>query len=1277
MKRPIVLFAVTSLCLFLASSSAQVSANSPGPLYQGFLDPPHDYSPMPFWFWNGKMDDSQIRKEIHDMVDQHVYGAFLHARDGLQTPYLSEDWWKAIGAGLEESKKDGFEFNFVDEYDWPSGEARNIWMTGNHQSEVLARRPDFRMKTLEYESKIVQGPQAIDLPLDPDSQAVVAARWVGKDHIDGTSLRLLNWDSAGTHTRWPVPEGQWIIVQFHLAPARGIDNDFVDLMNPDAMKLYFQLSYGEYYRRFGSYFGNTIHYSFSDHEGDYGYRIAWTPSLFSTFQERTGYDLRKVLPLLIYDGGDLTTKVRTDYLSTVTQLYAASFWNGITNSAKDLGIHRTGHDWEESLQWATALNGSLFSVERGLDPVGVDSLFDYGRQPLNFKVAQSVADFEGRRFACENQGVQGTGSYLDLENMRKATNAIGAWGVNLFVPHAFNYDAGRANYPPDWLHQPYWQYFHYYADYVRRISYMNAEGQHVTNVLLYYPITSIWAHTAPLFSGDADYQDIGHPAAWRNQTILINDYYSRIILELANHQWDYNIADDQYLAGAHIEGNELVIGPQRFRAVILPPITTLSRKTLKVLQDFHQAGGTVFAIRSLPDSSPEAGGNDALIKTGVAELFGTSDGHMQILPDQQRSGSGHAFYLADSVDALIALLDAHVPKDVRIASGPGQHLFFEHRRKMKQDYYWAVNDTDRARINEVRFSSEGVPEKWNALTGKREPLFYTNGPSGTTVRLNLGPWDAYYVVFSPLVGSAQNVELVSTNAETIGNVSPHNDAIDVHVSAPVSASDTSVELRKDGRVYSTKLSADPLQPIALGGDWTFRPQPDQVSVPYAKVSSASEQQGENLGWTSAAFDDTDWPSLWLSEEQNTIRTWQVIGPFPNADSNGYAASYPPEKEFDPTKQYEGADSKILDWKNYFGDEPQLALKDWDIWMKTEGGRFSDAGYTVQLNRVLLTDAHSWIVSYAHTYLYSPRNQHAQFLVAADNWAHVWLNGKQVFEQLRTPYWYELNDKWADRIPVELHAGWNEVLIKVGEADGVASGIYGFSFRVADENGTSLPDVVGSIAQNDMKESAADENEMRWYRIPIPPGCISVTPLAFHRPYHLWANGKDVTPGAESAPVIIRGLLNNDQNILVIAADKDDRLDSPVTFITGETPFLLRSWIHTGLANFSGTAIYSKNFTVPESFGDKRVMIDLGRVSSVAEVSINNQPAGTLVWRPYQLDISKLIHPGENQIKIVITNTEANHRAVGTWHHILPAIDVDGLEGPVRIVPYVDRVVTLH
>ena len=306
------------------------------------------------------MEGPKIQEQIRKMVGEHVYGAFLYGFNRLETPYLSEEWWQAIGAGLEESKRSGFSFNFVDEYAWPSGEARNIWMTGNHHSEVLSRKPEYRMKSLAFKTEIFKGPQAVAIPSSPAMQAVVAARWLGEKRIDGQSLRVLSTDGSAQSLNWSVPEGEWIVVSFFLEPSMGFDGGHVDLMNPDAMKLFFDLTYGEFHRRFGSYFGNTIHFGFSDHEGDYGYRIAWTPRLFQEFQTRKHYDLRKFLPLLIFDGGDFSIKARCDYLDTVTQLYSEAFWQGITNAAQALGHRANGSRLGGNLAiWRSARRQSI------------------------------------------------------------------------------------------------------------------------------------------------------------------------------------------------------------------------------------------------------------------------------------------------------------------------------------------------------------------------------------------------------------------------------------------------------------------------------------------------------------------------------------------------------------------------------------------------------------------------------------------------------------------------------------------------------------------------------------------------------------------------------------------------------------------------------------------------------------------------------------------------------------------------------------------------------
>jgi hypothetical protein len=281
----------------------------------------------------------------------------------------------------------------------------------------------------------------------------------------------------------------------------------------------------------------------------------------------------------------------------------------------------------------------------------------------------------------------------------------------------------------------------------------------------------------------------------------------------------------------------------------------------------------------------------------------------------------------------------------------------------------------------------------------------------------------------------------------------------------------------------------------------------------------------------------------------------------------------------------------------------------------------------------------------------------------------------VFAQLRTPFWYELNDNWADRVPVDLHQGWHEVLVKVGKGRGASSGFYGFTFRVADDNDATLSQVVANTSPELSSARRETGDEMRWYRLQVPPGCVAVVPPAFRKPYRLLLNGRELHAGG-GAPIDLRGSLHDGKDSLVVIARKDDPLVAPLEFVTGATPFSLQPWTQTGLANFSGTAIYTRTLSLPESFRDKPVMLDLGRVSSVADVFINGQHAGTLVWSPYRLDISKLLKPGENEIKILVTNTEANHRAVGTSRHILSAIDVCGLEGPVRLIPYIDQVVTL-
>ena len=85
---------------------------------------------------------------------------------------------------------------------------------------------------------------------------------------------------------------------------------------------------------------------------------------------------------------------------------------------------------------------------------------------------------------------------------------------------------------------------------------------------------------------------------------------------------------------------------------------------------------------------------------------------------------------------------------------------------------------------------------------------------------------------------------------------------------------------------------------------------------------------------------------------------------------------------------------------------------------------------------------------------------------------------------------------------------------------------------------------------------------------------------------------------------------------------------------------------TGVKYFSGTATYSKQFTLNEvPKNNKRIFLDLGEVAVIAEVSLNGKPLGT--WRkpPFMADITEAVKNGINDLEIKLTNLWSN-RLIG-------------------------------
>ncbi|MEJ2195544.1 MAG: hypothetical protein P8X73_11895 [Ignavibacteriaceae bacterium] len=95
---------------------------------------------------------------------------------------------------------------------------------------------------------------------------------------------------------------------------------------------------------------------------------------------------------------------------------------------------------------------------------------------------------------------------------------------------------------------------------------------------------------------------------------------------------------------------------------------------------------------------------------------------------------------------------------------------------------------------------------------------------------------------------------------------------------------------------------------------------------------------------------------------------------------------------------------------------------------------------------------------------------------------------------------------------------------------------------------------------------------------------------------------------------------------------------------------LQSWTtysDSRIKYFSGTASYTKTFTIPGTYiqDGNRIILDLGKVGDIANVYVNESSLG-ICWKPpYTFDVTDVLRTGENFLDIEITNQWTN-RIIG-------------------------------
>jgi hypothetical protein len=761
-------------------------------LKQHFKQPGKIYAPFTFWFWDNPLDNPQTRARMltmaRTMMQQNLNPGYAHGRmcmTGLPDlpleQWLSDCWFDTFGPILDAADTTDYYFAYCDEYWWPTGRAAG---------RVLENNPDLWAVSLSWQTFDLAAGQTLQLPASFFTIAVQLSDSTDLEqlnvlrsqmqtlaerdtmevvpHLPATiQSKTLRRIGSGKPFSWKAPaQGNWRVYVFNTYYHPGADGGRLNYLDDRIAAVFITHAHQPYVERFGTPLGSRIPGVFADHEGDYGYKLAWSETLNKVFQEKYKEEVKHKLPLLIdLDEEGLYAKVRWQWFDTVSDIYTG-FFKTTNQWLAEQGMYCISNLWEENLMWQAGAVGDFFKIQRVFTMPGTDCL---GLRILNvhdFKETQSVCEFEGRRMQSEIMGAAGWASFTPV-TIKQAANAAITWGINHVVPHGVFSTRKLAGNPwiPDWYTEnPLWPYLHLWTTFVQRASYINSHGQVAADVLLLNPMDSVWELCGPGVFDPAFKGRVPGPAMepmptaadikqtrktlkeksawwtppvmeqWFNQRVQhINSVYSQAMADLTARRIEYLIADRYYLRQMEMKENCLVRIPFTFKTVVLPPITLLPLDVAEKLVAFANNGGHVYYLGVLPEGSCDNGMHDSKMITLMKTLRG--------LPNVKWCPEG----LLPEIDNNAPGLQSHL----QFQSGAFPMLQ-QHRRIDGHDFFWLANNTEKEQPCDLLITNiSGSASIWDCESGNVYAAVQQETDAGTRVQLTFDPYQAFWLVINP------------------------------------------------------------------------------------------------------------------------------------------------------------------------------------------------------------------------------------------------------------------------------------------------------------------------------------------------------------------------------------------------------------------------------------------------------------------------------------------------------------------------------------------------
>lgn len=506
------------------------------------------FRPVVFWSVNSCLQEDELRRQLREMKSFGLGGIVFHARAGMTTPYLSEDWFRMVGVSLEEAAALGMQVWMYDEFGWPSG------FVGGR---LLADEAN-RARYLEYEVKD---------SFDAQAYAVYS--------LDEGVPRLLRQGETAQ--------------KYHTIYMRSSDA-YVDILNPAVTEQFIAATYEPYYERFAPRFGRELVGFFTDEPQYYRYATPISAVTEEEFEKTYGEELKSGL-LYLFLQDERAYPFRVKYYNLMNRLYCENYYKKLYDWCRAHGCKLTGHSVEETFfftqMWGGADCATSYLYE---DVPAIDNLAKYSPAGISAKNIGSVAAQTGKNLVMTE--TFGCSSYsVTPRELRLIGDKQYVFGVDLMCQHLYNYSLagqGKIDHPVSFGRTlPWIEGYKTLNDYFAALGYLIASSQEEAPVAVVTPMESVYL----------DYLRLDETAARENVDIG----FAAVADELRRNGIAYHFVNEKVLEklGGTSDGN-LTVGGRTYSAVLLANCRELKGNTVRLLGEMCAAGGKLAVAGAKP-----------------------------------------------------------------------------------------------------------------------------------------------------------------------------------------------------------------------------------------------------------------------------------------------------------------------------------------------------------------------------------------------------------------------------------------------------------------------------------------------------------------------------------------------------------------------------------------------------------------------------------------------------------------------------------------------------